>query len=129
VFALLLQGHQEDLQTTTSWVDTVVHQLMPLALVVDWLVERPRHRLSPWVMLAWLGCLAAWLAYTLVRGEIVDWYPYPFVDVSDLGYGGVALRAAGLLVALALGATAFLRLGNRRADPPLGPVEATAGTA
>jgi hypothetical protein len=129
VFALLLQGHQEDVQTTTSWVDTVVHQLMPLALVVDWLVERPRHRLSPWVMLAWLGCLAAWLSYTLVRGEIVDWYPYPFVDVSDLGYGGVALRAAGLLVAFALGATAFLWLGNRRADPPLGPVEATAGTA
>jgi hypothetical protein len=129
VFALLVQGHQEDLQTTTSWVDTVVHRLMPLALVVDWLVERPRHRLSPWVVLAWLGCLAAWLAYTLVRGEIVDWYPYPFVDVSDLGYGRVALRAAGLLVAFALGGAAFLWLGNRRADPPLRPLEATAGTS
>ena len=24
-----------------------------------------------------------WLVYTLVRGPIVDWYPYPFIDVDQ----------------------------------------------
>ena len=45
VFALLLSGLQEDLQTSASWVDFVVHKLMPVVLVADWLVDRPRHRL------------------------------------------------------------------------------------
>jgi hypothetical protein len=115
VFALLLSGLQEDVQTSASWVDFVVHKLLPVVLVVDWLVDPPRRRLPAWTVLAWLVFPAAWLAYTLVRGEIVDWYPYPFVDVSRLGYGGVLARAAGLTVAFALGATALLWLGNRRA--------------
>ncbi len=129
VFALLLQGLQEELQTTIPWVDTVVHRVIPLVLVVDWLVEGPRHRLPRWVALAWLGCLGAWLTYTLVRGAIVDWYPYPFVDVSAHGYGGVALRSAAMLLAFAAGAAGFLWLGNRRAGPPLEQLDASIGTS
>ena len=129
VFALLLQGLQEELQTTIPWVDTVVHRVMPLVLVLDWLVEGPRRRLPRWVAVAWLGCLGAWLAYTLVRGAIVDWYPYPFVDVSAHGYGGVALRCAALLVAFAAAAAGFVWLGNRRADPALERLGASISTS
>jgi hypothetical protein len=115
VFALLLSGLQEDVQTSASWVDLVVHKLMPVVLVADWLIDPPRYRLPAWTVLAWLAYPAGWLVYTLVRGELVDWYPYPFVDVSNLGYGGVLVRAVGLTVAFALGAAALLWIGNRRA--------------
>jgi hypothetical protein len=47
VFALLLSWLQEELQTAIPWVDFVVHKLMPVVLVVDWLVDPPRHR-APW---------------------------------------------------------------------------------
>jgi hypothetical protein len=115
VFALLLSGMQEEVQTTNSWVDFVVHKLMPVVLVVDWLVDPPRHRLPWWTVLAWLAYPAAWLAYTLVRGEAEGWYPYPFVDVARLGYDGVLVRAAVLTICFALAASALLWLGNRRA--------------
>jgi hypothetical protein len=115
VFALLLSGMQEDLQTATSWVDVVVHKLMPVVVLADWLIDPPRHRLPWWTVLAWLAYPFAWLVYTLVRGEIVDWYPYPFVDVSELGYGGVLARSVGLTVAFAAAAALLLWLGNRRA--------------
>jgi hypothetical protein len=115
VFALLLSGLQEELQTTTPWVDFIVHKLMPVVLVVDWLVDPARHRLPWWTVLAWLAYPFAWFAFTLVRGEIVDWYPYPFVDVSKLGYGGVLGRSVGLAIAFALAAAVLLWLGNRRA--------------
>jgi hypothetical protein len=36
------------------------------------------------------------LAYTLVRGPLVDWYPYPFLDPRQHGYGHVVLGAAGV---------------------------------
>jgi hypothetical protein len=115
VFALLLAGLQEELQTTIPWVDFVVHKLTPVVLVADWLVDPPRHRLPRWTVLAWLSYPLAWFAYTLVRGEVVDWYPYPFVDVSKLGYDGVAGRSVGLFVGFAAAGAALVWLGNRRA--------------
>lgn len=52
--------------------------------------------------------------YTLVRGEIVDWYPYPFVDVSRLGYAGVLGRSVFLLAGMIAAAAAFAWIGNLR---------------
>jgi hypothetical protein len=115
VFALLLAGLQEELQTSQEWVNFVVHKLMPVVLVADWLVDPPRHRLPWWTVLAWLAYPLAWLAYTLIRGEAEDWYPYPFVDASELGYDGVLVRSLGLAVGFALAGAALLWLGNRRA--------------
>lgn len=124
VFALLLSGLQEELQTTIPWVDAIVHQLVPVALVLDWLIDPPRHRLGWAVGLAWLVYPATWFAYTLVRGAAVDWYPYPFVDVERLGYDGVAWRAAILLLAFAVAALAVVGIGRlRRARVPGAPGE------
>ena len=111
VFALLLAGLQQELQTTIPWVDFVVHKLMPVVLVADWLADPPRHRLPRWTVLAWLAYPLAWFTYTLVRGARADWYPYPFVDVSELGYASVLARS----VVLAAAGAVVLWLGNRRA--------------
>jgi hypothetical protein len=115
VFALLLAGLQEELQTSENWVNFVVHKLMPVVLFADWLVDPPRHRLPWWTVLAWLAYPLAWLSYTLIRGEAEDWYPYPFVDVSELGYDGVLARTVALAAGFALAGAALLWLGNRRA--------------
>jgi hypothetical protein len=64
---------------------------------------------------AWLVYPLAWFVYTLARGAIVDWYPYPFVDVSELGYQAVLARAVALGVGFGLAAAALLWIGNRRA--------------
>ena len=113
VFALLLSGLQEELQTTIPWVDFVVHKLMPVVLVADWLLDPPRHRLPLWAAAAWLVFPFSWFLYTLARGASVDWYPYPFVDVGELGYGGVLGRASVLLVGFAVAAFVLLAIGNR----------------
>ena len=118
VFALLLAGLQEELQTTIPWVDFVVHKLVPAVIVIDWLVDPPRHRLPLAVAFAWLAYPLAWFAYTLVRGARVDWYPYPFVDVGAHGYGRVLANGAVMAVGMALGALALAWLGNRRAAGP-----------
>jgi hypothetical protein len=115
VFALLLSGLQEDLQTSASWVNFVLHKLMPVVLAADWLVDRPRHRLPWWTVLAWLAYPLAWFAYTLGRGAQVDWYPYPFVDVSEHGYGGVLASAVALAAGFAAAGAALLWVANRRA--------------
>ena len=72
VFALLLSGLQEELDTHIGWVNFVVHTLIPIVAVVDWLIEPARHRLPLWVAGAWLSYPAAWFVYTLIRvGRLV----------------------------------------------------------
>lgn len=113
VFALLLSGQQEELDTHIGWVNFVVHTLIPVVLVLDWLIEPARNRLPLWVAGAWLGYPAVWFAYTLARGAAVDWYPYPFVDVAEHGYARVLANAVVLVVAFAAASAVFLLVGNR----------------
>ena len=128
VFALLLSGQEETLQTTAPWVNFVLHQAIPVVLVADYLIEPPRHRLSLAIALAWLAYPLAWFAYTLIRGASVDWYPYPFVDVDRHGYDGVALNAVLLAVAMAGGAALVAWIGNRRGAGGAQPAPAAPAT-
>ncbi len=115
VFALLLSGLQEELDTHIAWVDFTVHKLIPIVLVVDWLVDPPRWRFPLRLGLAWLGYPIAWFVYTLARGASLDWYPYPFVDVLRHGYGRVLLNGAVLIACFAGAAFLYVAIGNRRA--------------
>lgn len=114
VFALLLSGLQEDLDTHIAFVNVVVHYLIPVVLVVDWFLDPPRHRLGLRTALAWLAYPLAWFAYTLARGSATDWYPYPFVDVARHGYAGVLARGVVFVLAFGIGAVLFALLSDRR---------------
>ena len=96
VFALLLSD--TDVDVAVSWVNTVVHTIMPLAVIADWLIDPPEDAISPRTAMVWLIFPLLWTAYTLVRGAITGWYPYPFLDPANGGYGTVALYVVGILV-------------------------------
>jgi hypothetical protein len=119
VFALLLSGLQEQLDTHNAFANFVVHYLIPAVLILDWIIDPPRHRLGLQTALFWLVYPLAWFAYTLIRGSVTGWYPYPFVDVSRHGYGGVLLQALVFIAAFGVGAAAFALIGDRRL--PSGP--------
>lgn len=129
VFALLLSGLQEQLDTHNPFANAVVHYVLPAAAVVDWLIDPPRQRLGTRIALTWLAYPIAWFAYTLIRGRFVDWYPYPFVDVSQHGYARVFLNAIVFLVAFAAGALAFARVAAWRAGSGLSGSKSTSAPA
>lgn len=91
IFSLLLSG--ADVQTPIPWVNSVLHYVFPLFLVIDWLVERSVRPLTFRQGLVFLSYPVAYLAYTMIRGPIVDWYPYPFIDPRDRGYFFVAVMS------------------------------------
>jgi hypothetical protein len=96
VFALLLSG--TDVDVALPWVDIVVHRVMPIAVMIDWMVDPPAARISFSASLRWLIFPLAWTGYTLVRGALVGWYPYPFLDPGNRGYVTVAAYVVGVLV-------------------------------
>ena len=96
VFALLLSG--TDVDTALQWVDLVVHRVMPIAVMIDWMVDPPRQAISLARGLTWLIYPLLWAGYTLMRGALTGWYPYPFLDPANGGYGTVAVYIVAILV-------------------------------
>ena len=101
IFSLLLSG--ADVQTPIPWVNSTLHYVFPLFIVIDWLVDRSVRPLSFKQGLIFLSYPVAYGAYSLIRGPIVDWYPYPFLDPRTNGYLYVALMMVVVaIVGLAL---------------------------
>lgn len=121
VFAVLLRDLQEQLNTNIVWVDTVLHRIMPVAVMADWLIEPPHRRVTfRGALVPWLLPPLVWTVVTLIRGALDGWYPYPFLDPANGGYGAVALYAVGIFALfLAISwvtATAGTALRARRRD-------------
>ena len=96
VYAVLLADVDVNLQD--QWVNIVVHKLFPIVVIVDWLIDPPGSSISVRASLVWLAFPLLWTGYTLVRGALVGWYPYPFLDQADGGYGTVAAYVVGILI-------------------------------
>ena len=77
----------------------LLHTVVPLLAVLDWLLFDERGRFRWRYALYWLAFPLGYLAFALLRGLVVDKYPYPFIDVNGLGYGGVSVSSAGFAVA------------------------------
>ncbi len=120
VYALLLSGIEG--AGTEPWVNAVVHQVMPIVVVLDWLFVPPVTPMPLRRVSWWLAFPLLYLAYTLIRGRLVDWYPYPFLDPRPQGYGhaliGIIGVAIGFVLATLLVRWAGCALGRRLVRAP-----------
>ncbi len=90
-----------------------LHKVMPLFLLADWLLYPPRRAIRQLTSLWWTVPPIAFCAYSLIRGPLVNWYPYDFLDPDEQGgYGGVALYVAGIVVGFLLFSALVVWLGN-----------------
>jgi amino acid transporter len=88
---------------------------MPVVMLADWILDPPRKGIDRTTALWWLAYPLAYAAYTLIRGPLAgDFYPYPFINPEQEGYGQVAVNCLGLTVVLAVLALAVAWLGNVR---------------
>lgn len=102
----------------TGWdlvADRLLHIAVPLLALAGWLVLGPRGRATTADLVPFLVLPVGWLVYTLVRGEVVDWYPYPFIDVDEHGYAVVAVNALAVAAAMVLAAWGATVLDRRLA--------------
>jgi hypothetical protein len=96
-----------DLQGKAAAADFLLHKLVAVA---GWVFFGPRGMATSEAVRGAVVIPLVWLAFTLLRGPFAsDFYPYPFVDVADLGYLRVLVNAAvvaALFLGLAFGARA-----------------------
>ena len=96
VFAVLLSRVEGAILTAVPWDNIVLHYIMPVVLLVDWLVDKPNKAITFKKSIVWLIYPVAYVFYSLTRGHFIDWYPYPFLDPNSNGYAGVLLTGLGI---------------------------------
>ncbi len=98
----------DDLSGWAAVANFLLHTAAPVVGVLGWLLFGPRGRTDPRIVAWSIVFPLLWLVFTLIRGEFVGFYPYPFVNVTEHGYPRVLLNCllvAVLFLALAAGAT------------------------
>ena len=109
VYVVLLTN--VDVQTPLPWVNSVIHYIFPLVILADWLLDPPVRAVSARLAFNWLVFPFAYVAYTLLRGPFAhNWYPYPFINVQELGYLHVLINCVLLTVVGALLAVTIAKL-------------------
>lgn len=111
VYSLVLR-HLWDPEGLQKVADVVLHDVVPVAYVLFWLVFISKEKLRFEDVPRWLAYPAVYLVYTLIRGAITARYPYPFLDAAEIGYLRVALNIVILLAAFL--AASFLLLATGR---------------
>jgi hypothetical protein len=102
---------------------TASHKASPVLAIAGWLLFGPRPRIDARTIALAFVWPVAWIVYTLARGALVGWYPYPFLNATALGYPKVFANIA-LVIGLALGLAGAMhwldsKLAPTRArDPP-----------
>ncbi|MCM3781270.1 Pr6Pr family membrane protein [Microbacterium hydrocarbonoxydans] len=113
VFNTLLRD--ADLSGLIPWVNIVLHIVLPLAGILDWILWPPQNRIPRRAILWWMIFPAAYAAFSIVRGALTGFYPYPFFNPDAIGgYGAVALYCGGMIAAFIALAIAVRSLGNWR---------------
>ncbi len=119
VYHAVLRGLNE-LTPSGAFANLLLHTVVPALALVAWLWVGPRPRIT-WSTVAWsVAYPLVWIAYTLVRGAIVDWYPYPFLDVGEIGLGATLVNTALVAVVFLVLATAALWVDRRLPPAPRG---------
>lgn len=98
VYHLILR----DLWDPQGWqlvADVSLHYVTPVLFALDWLLFVPKRGV-PWSTAVWaLVYPLAYMGWTLWHGSWSGFYPYPFVDVSQIGLAKALQNAGGMTVA------------------------------
>jgi hypothetical protein len=119
-YAVLL-APQHDPHGLNAATNAGLHYVAPIMTILGWLAFGPRPRIDETTLLLALIWPTAYIAYTLAHGAASEWYPYPFIDVEQLGYVTALRNGLGMVILMA-GVATIYRVGDHRlpsvgADP------------
>lgn len=93
--------------------DESLHVIVPVFFILYWFIFVSKTGLQWKNVFPWLIYPFVYLLYSLFRGAVAKYYPYPFLDVNILGYKQVFLNSIGLFAAFLLVSLVFVTIAKR----------------
>lgn len=88
-------------------VDELLHSIIPGLAIIYWFLFED-NKLNYNQIPKWLIFPLVYLFYILIRGYYSGFYPYPFVDVSKLGFNQILVNSGLLIVVFVLFCVLFV---------------------
>ncbi|HEY5966362.1 MAG TPA: Pr6Pr family membrane protein [Chitinophagaceae bacterium] len=95
-------------------VDELLHSVIPVYFVLFWFIFVPGKDLKWKDAFPWLIYPISYMVYAIILGAITMFYPYPFVDVNELGYTKALTNSLIVLALIFLLSLAFIGIGKTR---------------
>jgi hypothetical protein len=96
--------HLTNLQGLDFLTDLLLHYIMPALFVLDWVFLVPKETLKISHVAWWLVFPVIYLGWTFIHGAASGFFPYPFLNTTELGLVRVLINESLLLeVFLVLG--------------------------
>ncbi|MFN7165085.1 MAG: Pr6Pr family membrane protein [Hyphomonas sp.] len=111
IYHLILAGLW-DPQGWQRIADQLLHTATPVLVALGWLVFDKKDGLRFRALPLFLIYPVGYTLYALARGAGDGFYPYPFIDVSGIGYPKAFLNIAGLTGAFVIGAGMIIFAGK-----------------
>jgi len=98
-------------------VDELLHLIIPLYYILYWVLLVPKIKLQCATPLSWLLYPLIYLIVILLRGAYSNYYPYPFVNVTVLGYQKVIVNCLFVLIAFLIFSFIVITVSRKLAKP------------
>jgi hypothetical protein len=97
------------------WVvaNELLHVVNPLLFLIFWFMFVNKTQLKYKNVYPWLIYPFIYMVFALIRGVFMRTYPYPFLNVNELGYFTTAVNCLGLSFLFWLSSLFFVWIGQR----------------
>jgi hypothetical protein len=93
-------------------VDELLHTINPLLTILFWCLYENKNAVRYKQVPGWLIFPFIYLVYILARGSFSGFYPYPFINVTNLGITKTIMNAAVLLLVFIIVSVLFIFIGK-----------------
>ncbi|MCD0489129.1 Pr6Pr family membrane protein [Pedobacter sp. MC2016-14] len=107
IYVVLLKGLWQ-LDGLFKLTDFLLHTFSPIAYLLYWIFFVSKETIAWKNLLSWAVFPLLYLFYSLIRGAISGYYPYPFVNAAKFGYLQVMLNSLGILLVFIIFSAALI---------------------
>ena len=100
-----------------TWLTaTGLNTVMPILYIIDWLFFAEKCPIFYKHLPYWLIFPAVYGVTSIIRGFLTNVYPYPFLNVAELGIGDVLFNMFGLVAVFAVVGPIFIKVAHLISD-------------
>ena len=100
-----------------TWLTaTGLNTVMPILYIIDWLFFAEKRPIFYKHLPYWLIFPAVYGVTSIIRGLFTNVYPYPFLNVAELGIGDVLFNMFGLVAVFAVVGPIFIKVAHLISD-------------
>jgi hypothetical protein len=110
----LLLRHLYHMKGLQAIANEIQHVVVPALFTLFWIIYVPKQRIHWNNMIPWMVYPFLYLVLALIRGSMDGFYPYPFLNISNLGLNTVLMNSVGLFLVFILISSIFIFISRKK---------------